>query len=192
MDRSKINKIKNNVHKACKSPKNHAGYSAWTHHIVPAVAIGVELARKMGADEEIVELSIWLHDLGSVSCGEARQDEHHITGRNLAETMLRKYGYSEEKVEKVKHCIYAHRATQAIPRETLEAEIVASADAMSHFYYLDDIFYLAFVVRRLETDEARAFVLKKLSNSYKKLLPEAREMVDAKYEEIKKALNPGF
>jgi len=192
MDRKTINKIRDEVHAACKSPKNHAGYSAWTHHIVPAVEFGIQLAKKMGADKEIVELAVWLHDLGSVSCGEAEQDRHHITGRDLSQEILKQYKYPADRIERVLHCIYAHRATQDIPRETLEAEIVASADAMSHFYYLDDLFYLAFIVRRYETDDARAFVLKKLSNSYKKLMPEAREMIDAKYEYIKKALRPGI
>lgn len=192
MTREKINKIRNAVHAACKSPKNHAGYSAWTHHIVPAVEIGVNLAKDLQADQEIVELALWLHDYGSVSCGAAKQDEHHVTGATLAVELLEENDYPSGRIGQVKHCILSHRATQDIPRETLEAQIVASADAMSHFYYLDDMFYLAFVVHKLETDAAREFLLNKFANSYRKIIPEGKEIIEQKYEIIKKALTPGF
>jgi len=52
-----ITEITEIVEQACRSEQNHAKYSAWTHHIVPAVAFGKQLAEKLGADIEIVEIS---------------------------------------------------------------------------------------------------------------------------------------
>jgi putative nucleotidyltransferase with HDIG domain len=189
MSRKQIKEIEETVHKAFRSPKNHAGYSAWTHHVVPATKFAKKLAKELGADAEIVELSVILHDLGSVTFGAERQDEHHITGAKLAEKILREYDYPKDRMEKVKHCIVSHRATKNIPRKTLEAKIVASADAMSHFAYVNDLFWLVYVPKSMETDEGTKFVLKKLENSYRKLMPEAKKMVDGKYKAIKKALS---
>lgn len=184
-----IEKIRKIVEDAAKHPDNHAKYSAWTHHIVPAIEYSKALAKKVGADEEIVEIATILHDLGSLKCGRERQDEHHITGSEIAEEILTSFDYPKDKIEKIKHCILSHRASQTIPRESLEAEVVASADAMSHFAYINDLFYLAYVIHGLETDPGTEFVLRKLEQSYRKLMPEAKEMIDAKYNAIKIVLS---
>lgn len=180
-----IKEITDFVDVACKSENNPWSYSAWTHHIVPAVKYGKELAEKLHADVEIVELSMLLHDLGAVTCGIEHQDRHNETGADLAVELLTKYDYPKDRIEMVRHCIYAHRASKNIPRETLEAEIVASADAMSHFAFVDDLFQLAYGIKKLDTDAGCAFVMKKLSNSWKKMMPEAQEMLADKYEAIK-------
>lgn len=183
--------VHDTVHKVSKSSRNHAGYSAWTHHILPAVEFGRILSKKLKADEEIVELALLLHDYGSLYCGAKKQDVHHLTSAKLAKDLLNKHNYPQDRIERIKHCIISHRASQKIPRRTLEARVIASSDALAHFAYVDDLFYLAFIVRKMETDDARRFILKKLSNSYKKLMPEAKKLIDKKYDAIKMALNPG-
>ena len=179
------------VHKVSKSSKNHAGYSAWTHHIIPAVKFGRILSKKLKADEEIVELALLLHDYGSIYYGVDKLDVHHLTGSKLAEEILTKHNYPKDRTERIKHCIVSHRASQKIPRKTIEAKIVASSDALSHFANIDDLFFLTLVMKKMETDDARRFILKKLANSYKKLMPEAKKLIDKKYNAIKIALKPG-
>jgi len=70
-------------------------------------------------------------------------------------------------------------------REKLEAEMVASADDRSHFAFVDDLFCLAYGVKKMETDEGKDFVLGKLRNSWNKMMPEAQEMLADKYAAIK-------
>ncbi|PIR62974.1 MAG: metal-dependent phosphohydrolase [Candidatus Pacebacteria bacterium CG10_big_fil_rev_8_21_14_0_10_42_12] len=178
---TKIAKI---VKKACKADTNIYGYSAWTHHIKTVAKFSRELAKELGADIEIVELSALLHDYASI-VDHKFSSNHHIHGARLARELLEKFNYPEEKILQVEHCILSHRASKEILRETLEAEILASADAMAHFANLDTLFSLAFKVKKLEVGEGREFVMKKLDRSWKKLLPEAKKIVAPQYEAAK-------
>lgn len=50
------------VERLCNKNANIYGYDAWGHHIVPVVKFSKMLAKKLGADKEIVELAALLHD----------------------------------------------------------------------------------------------------------------------------------
>lgn len=172
-----IDKIKKLVQEECKQdPWN------WDHHIVSVVKYAKQLAKKLGADEEIVEVSAWLHDITRLK---GDPENHHISGQIEAEKILRELKYPQEKIDKVKHCIHAHRGSQSIKRETLEAECVASADAMSHFDNVPALLYVAFVKKQMDTEEGKKWVKNKLERSWNKLIPEAKEIVLPKYEAVK-------
>jgi putative nucleotidyltransferase with HDIG domain len=158
------------------------------NHIMPVVRYAKILAKKLGADEEIVELSAWLHDVTRQG-SESDIESHHITGPVEAEKILKGLSYPQDRIEKIKHCIHAHRGSQSIKRETIEAEIVASADAMAHFSDIGVLFYVAFMMKRLDLPGAKEWVRGKLERSWKKLMPEAREIVGDKYELYKKILD---
>jgi len=147
-------------------------------HIVLAVKNALKLAEKRKADKEIVEVATWLHDVGSVSGDPAN---HHISGAKMAEKFLSNLNYPKEKIEKVKHCIFSHRASQKIKRETKEAQIVADADALAHY---DDINGL---LKRLFKGNKKN-VLAKLERSYLKLSPDAKLLVKSKLEKARKDL----
>ncbi|MFC1651751.1 HD domain-containing protein [Patescibacteria group bacterium] len=184
MSKEDIKKIEKFVQETCKKETNKWGDSAWTHHIVAVVKYAKLLAEKLNADKEIVEISALLHDIASISNPNWVED-HHIHGTKLAEEVLKKYNYPTKKIEKVKHCIVAHRGSKEIKRETVEAEIVASADAMSHLDNIPALMKVAFQVKEMETDEGAEWVLNKIERSWKKLMPEAKEMMKEKYEAIK-------
>ena len=76
----------------------------------------------------------------------------------------------------------------SVPRNTLEAEVVASADAMAHFTSVASLLHFAFAKRGLSVEEGSAWVLAKLARSWEKLRPEAQELVREKYDAIKMAL----
>jgi len=180
-----VKKVEKIVEKACKKESNIYGYDAWEHHILPVVKYSKMLAKKLGADEEVVELAALLHDYGAVN---GDPDEHHISGTKEAEKILKKFNYPKEKIEKIKHCIYAHRGSQPIKRETIEAEIIASADAMAHYEDVPSLFYLVFAKHKLDIEEGVESLKDKLARDWKKLMPQAREMIEAKYETIKRIL----
>ena len=79
-------------------------------------------------DMEIMILSIWLHDLGLPSEGEG---DHAVIGEAIAREWLASEGYDAEKMDKVCHCIRAHRCRDVMP-ETLEAKLIAFGDSASH------------------------------------------------------------
>jgi len=182
-----IEEIRKLVKEACEDKKNEYGYGAWTYHISSVVKYAKLLARKLDADKEIVEIGALLHDYASV-LNRDWYPEHHVHSARLAEEILKKHNYPEEKIEKVKHCIYAHRASKNIPRETTEAEIIASADGMAHFDNVSSLLQLAFVTHGKGIDEGTKYVLDKLERDWKKLMPEAKEIIKDKYEAIKLAL----
>lgn len=111
--------------KQVKKETNYFGYQAWTHHISYVVKNAKLLARELKADEEIVELAALLHDYASI-LNKDWYPEHHRHGVRLAGKILKNYGYPKEKIEKVKHCILAHRASRKIAKKTIEAKILAS------------------------------------------------------------------
>lgn len=172
------------VEAKCREKTNFYGYRAWSHHIKSVVDSARLLAKKVGADEEIVEIAALLHDVASVS-NKDWYEEHHIHSARLAEKILNEYDYSKDKIERVKHCILAHRGSRKIKRETLEAEVVASADSMAHFDNVNSLLELALVIYKMDTDEGTRWVLDKLERSWQKLMPEAKEILADKYAAIK-------
>ncbi|MCX6774083.1 MAG: HD domain-containing protein [Candidatus Micrarchaeota archaeon] len=147
-------------------------------HIVPVVRNAKMLAKMLKADAEIVEIAAWLHDITAMA---GNPDNHHITGSNEAERILRWLGYPEKRIIKVKHCIHAHSGSKSVKRETLEAECVASADAMAHLENVPFLFYVAFEVKKLDIAEGRAWVKDHLERSWNKLMPKAKKMAKEKY-----------
>lgn len=188
MTNKQITAIKKLVEAACQRKTNHFGYRAWGEHIVPMIYYAKLLARKLKADGEIVELAAILHDYASVS-KKSWYPQHHIIGARLAGEVLRKYHYPAERIKRVQACIISHRASKRIKAETLEAKIIACADSMAHFANVSSLMYLAFVQHKLSTNQGARFVLGKLQRSWRKLMPEAKEILSGKYRAIKIALS---
>ncbi len=183
-----IKEIERLVKEACEKDTNYFGYGAWSHHISSVVKYAKILAKKLKADEEICEIAALLHDYSSV-VNKDWYPEHNHHSAVLAEEILLKYDYPEEKIQAVKHCIISHRASKNIPQKTLEAKIIASADSLAHFDNVHSLLYLAFTVHKMEIDEGTKWVLEKLKRSWSKLIPEAKEIIEEKYKAIKLALS---
>ena len=106
-------------------------YDFWNNHVKYVVKEAVELAKKYGADLEIVELGAILHDIALVARIGLREN-HHIAGAKMARILLKKYNYPQEKIERVANCVLNHRSNSYT--ETIEETCVADADIISHFY----------------------------------------------------------
>ena len=105
-------------------------YSFWDEHIKYAVLEALVLAEKYNADTEIVELAAMLHDVALIARNGTRE-EHHITGAEMAETILKKHNYPQYKIDKVKKCVLNHRSGKN--GTDIEEICVADADTLSHF-----------------------------------------------------------
>jgi len=92
----------------------------------------MRMGRQEGADMEILALAALLHDVG-------RSEEkasngtvcHARVGAERARKILHELGYGSDTIERVSHCIVAHRfrRNQVRPR-TLEARILFDADKL--------------------------------------------------------------
>ncbi len=162
---------------------NSRGYDKeWLTHLETVSSTAVEFAEKMKADKEIVFLASWLHDIGTIIY---RKEDHHITGPEIAEKELRELGYPEMRIAMVKHCILSHRASQNIKRETLEAQIVADADAMAHFGSSEDLVKAEIILGKMtDTNLARKKVNEKLIRSWNKLSVEGKKFAEKKYPSL--------
>ncbi|EKQ52663.1 MULTISPECIES: HD domain-containing protein [unclassified Clostridium] len=83
-------------------------------------------------DLEILIPSALLHDIARVEESEDKTGEidHAVLGSIVAENILRKLEYEEEKIEKIKHCIIAHRFRTGNEPNTIEAKILFDSDKL--------------------------------------------------------------
>ncbi len=179
-----IKKISKIVENACQQESNYFNYGAWTHHIAPVVKYAKLMAEKLNADEEIVEIAALLHDYASVRDYKLYKD-HHLHGAKLAEQILKKFHYPQDKIDQVKDCILSHRGSKATKKLTKEALCVADADSMAHFDSISSLFYLAFFSHKMNIDKANDWLMKKLEKSWNKLSSPAKKIINDKYQASK-------
>ena len=161
----------------------------FNHHILSVVKNSVLLAKRLNADEEVVEVSAYLHDI-TRGYNTKDDNDHHITGAREAARILKEIGYNPEFIKKVEHCILAHRGRSNLEPETKEAEIVACADAMSHFDTFLDL--VPIFSKDAGSFEAGIISLEeKIERDWNKKLriPEAKEIVKEKYNAIRVLLD---
>lgn len=182
-----IKKIERIVEDACKSDSNVFGYGIWTHHIVYVVKYAKQLAERLGADSEVVEIAALLHDYAGIK-DHTMVKEHHIYGAVEAKRILIEFNYPKDRIQNVMDCIITHRGSVPMKRLTQEAECIASADAMTHVYQVPSLLHLAYVTHGMGIEEGKEWVLKKIERSMNKLCPEAKKMVYAHYSKVKEVL----
>lgn len=165
----------------CKKKYSSRDYN---YHILPVVKNAMLLARRLGADLEITETAAYLHDIGrAISRKKFERDNiHHITGAAEAAKILKKFGYEKDFIEKVRHCILAHRGRTGPKPKTIEAKIIACADAMAHFDGFLDLFEF-FVESSDSFEDAVRGIESKMQRNWdiKLALPEAKEIVREKH-----------
>jgi len=174
-----IGEIKRFVEDECKKPTSKYGYEPFLFHFSPVVDYSEKLSDELGGDKEVIVISAWLHDIGSVIHG---RENHHITGAKIAEEKLKEFGYPDEKIELVKKCVLHHRGSVQSDRDSIEEQIVAEADVMSNFDNIAGIFKAAFVYENLNQGEAKDSVRKKLEGKWGQL----------KFESSKRIIKPKF
>ncbi len=155
----------------------------WQYHIKPVSDYSLLLADKLSADKEIVEIAALLHDIARLK---GIRDNHAIAGAEQAAEILSGLGLEAEKIEKIKHAIESHSSRGPIRPQTLEAQIISSADGMAHF----DI-ALLLLHESGQKGKTEAEALDKLEKmidkdwNNKMILPQAKEIMLEKYRAIK-------
>jgi len=180
MTRKIIDQVKKYVESECQKPTSKYGFEIFEFHFAVVVKYAQILAEKLKADQEIVTIASWLHDIGSVLHG---RKDHHITGAKIAAEKLRELNYPEDKTKLVADCILHHRGSTESERKTMEEKIVAEADAMTAFDSIGGLFKAAYIFENLHQAEAQKSVLKKLKNKYKRLhFAESKRLIKPKYD----------
>lgn len=174
--------------RAASVRNNHFGHGVWDYHILAVLKHSQTLGKMFKADREVLELAAILHDYAGIKDYKL-YSEHHIHSGEMAEKILRKYNYPEVKIKHIKECIFSHRGSVKMRRRTIEAKILASADAMSHITEIADMFHLTFKIYGYDTAEGAKWLKGKLQRSWNKTMPSGKELIRADYEAAMKIIN---
>ncbi|NMA44588.1 MAG: HD domain-containing protein [Candidatus Diapherotrites archaeon] len=91
----------------------------------------VHIAKKEGADLEIVSLAALLHDVGRKEELKLKKSICHAEiGAKIAREILTKHNYPKNKIDKVVGCIETHRFRKNNPPKTIEAKCLFDADKL--------------------------------------------------------------
>lgn len=123
----RINKIKGVVKKlfATTSPSHD-----WSH-VERVLRLCVRIGKDEGANLKILKLAALLHDVGRKKQDESHgQIDHAAHGAKMAEGLLEKWNYSEQIIQRVQHCIEAHRFRSDVIPKSKEAKILFDADKL--------------------------------------------------------------
>lgn len=183
--RDKIFKL---VKTASFAPENKFTDTVWRHHILPVVEHSLALGMKLKADLEVLELAALLHDYSAI-LDFKYYEEHHLHSAEMAGVILEKEKFPVDKILQIKSCIINHRGSVTSNRRSAEEKILASADAMSHFSELADMFYLTYGVHKNKTEEGAKWLQGKLGRSWKKIIPEGKRMIRSDFETAKYLIN---
>lgn len=104
-------------------------------HILRVLHMAEHLAALEGADLEIVEAAVLLHDATDPDEPEPHSESarlaHHLASARFARKVLNDAGWDEERIMAVEHCIRAHRfRDDREPPATLEARVLFDADKL--------------------------------------------------------------
>lgn len=182
-----LNDLQKEVYDRCQKPTNKFGMGCY-YHIAAVVKNAEILAKRHGADIEVVMIAAWLHDIASITDYNL-YELHHIHGAEMARCILKKYNYDDEKILLVQKCIKNHRGSIHLEKSSLEELCVADADAVSHFDNVPSLLYLAYVTKGMEIEEGREFVKNKLIRSFRKLSAESKKYYQNKFERVMEVLN---
>ena len=83
------------------------------------------------ANKEVIILGIYFHDILDSGFQRIDKEDHAILSERYANTILKDNQYPSDKIEKVLHCVRAHRNKDVVPN-TIEAKIIATIDSASH------------------------------------------------------------
>ncbi len=80
------------------------------------------------ADDVTVRLAVLLHDIGRALEDQGKIDDHATWGAKEAESILTEHSTPRDRIDAVCHAIEAHRYSNDLEPESLEAEILCDAD----------------------------------------------------------------
>lgn len=179
--------LQKEIYGRCLKETNKFGMGCY-YHIETVVKNAEILAGQYGADKEVVMIAAWLHDIASIT-DYSLYEKHHIHGAQMAEDILKGYGYDNEKTKLIQRCIRNHRGSMCLEKSSMEELCVADADVISHFDNVPGLLYLAFVEKGMDLEGGREFVKNKLIRSYRKLSEESKKYYSSKFDKVMEILD---
>ncbi|WP_049924335.1 HD domain-containing protein [Halopiger djelfimassiliensis] len=101
------------------------------HHVERVETLAETLVDRhpsKGIDDRVVTLAVYLHDVGREREDRGAIDDHATWGAREAGRILEDVDADRETIDRVQHCVRAHRYSNDVDPETLEAKLVSDAD----------------------------------------------------------------
>ncbi len=99
-------------------------------HIMRVYRNAEFIGRREGADMEILLAAALLHDLVVYPKGSSKTSKSADDSADLAEKILREYGWPKDKIERASYCIRTHSYSKRLVPATLEGKILQDADRL--------------------------------------------------------------
>lgn len=102
-------------------------------HVMRVYNLCLRMAKSLkNIDQDVIKIAALLHDIGGKKEMEDKSGKtcHAEVSAKIARRILGKLGYSTVKINKIIHCILAHRYRTGVRPETKEAEIIFDADKL--------------------------------------------------------------
>ena len=178
-----VDKIEKVVKEKIDEYKNNSvdKYDFWNEHIKYVYFESQKLAEQYGADMEIVKLGALLHDIALI-CKVGERKDHHINGKILAEEILKKYNYPDDKMNKVLSCVCNHRSSKNATN--IEDLCVADADILAHFDNIPMLFNSAYNRNNIALNDVRSWMKDGFEKDYNDLSDKTKKSFTERYNLI--------
>ena len=184
MSKNNLKLLYDLVKKQCKIFDKHEKIKegqTWKYHILPVINNSIAFAKKRGGNAEVLEVAALFHDYANLVDIKKYGENHHIVSGELAEPILLKHGYNQDFVNKVKKCIYSHRASTIKEKTTIEEICLADADGIAHIENVVEL--IMWRGQRGDTvGNGNRFVKNKMEKTYAKLSTWAKEYIKDRHE----------
>ncbi|MGE5680256.1 MAG: HD domain-containing protein [Bacillota bacterium] len=180
--------IKNYTREECIKTNNVFGTGFFEDHILLVADYSKRLAERISADSEIVELASYLHDIAAVQ-DISSLAKHNLLSAEIAEKILCKWKYNDEKIDSVKKTIVSHMSPLKLSEASAEEVCLSNADAMSQITRPVFWLYFVFSVRKLSYEDGRKWLIQRVENNWKALVEPAKEIIEKEYLNVKEILN---
>jgi uncharacterized protein len=105
-------------------------------HVMRVYNLCLKLARHYpSVDLEVLKTAALLHDVARLredknGHSHSLRVDHAVLGAEMSSAILKKLGYSDERIDQVTHCIRVHRFRGENQPFTMEAKILSDADKL--------------------------------------------------------------
>lgn len=177
--------MKDHLLAQCEAETNMMDPSYYRFHISFVEEYALRLAPFFGARKELVRLAALAHDLGAI-CDYTKLATHHLVGADIAAELLAGKIPAGE-IEVVADAIRCHNAP--VRTGSPEAVTLSHADALSK--YDAPVYWMLYASKRKFStiDESVSWYRNLLATTYTMMDPEARHLVDEKYDRVKLLLS---
>ncbi|MHA2143226.1 MAG: HD domain-containing protein [Candidatus Thorarchaeota archaeon] len=127
---------------------NHdvALYNYRFDHVKHVVGVALHIAQEVGADEQVILLAAWLHDIAKPGMGDIQK--HGEAGAEKAGEILRENSINPDVIDRVCDVIRKHVGlTLKKPVQPLEAQVLWDADKITKLGAIGLIHYLVNGIR---------------------------------------------